>query len=225
MKWFHWQGLTGGNGMAHAYTVCINGYSGVPLRSFAVLRENMKNYKKRILFGGERHMSQPGKDVCGQCGCGYEHTHLPGCAGEECPACGKVLIGCCCESLSPYDAEKIIQGLYSQFTDLESALHSAGEEACPAGGKSSYLQHAVMRYIFANVPDTARTEIARVFHLRFPGLIPHLQDEEGRGYYTAEQLSEALDIPLQEVNERIDAMATAGRSIHMGEGKKLRKIH
>lgn len=185
----------------------------------------MKNYAKRLPFGAERHMVQAGNETCGQCGCPQEQTHLPGCAGEECPACGKLLIGCCCQRLSPYDGEKIIQGLYHQFRDLHSALQVAGEGNCPSGGKSSYLQHAVMRYIFEHVPDTARTEIARAFHLRFPGLVPHVQDEEGRGYYTAEQLSKALDIPLQEVNERIDAMATVGRSIEMGEGKKLRKIH
>lgn len=185
----------------------------------------MKDYKKRVPFGAENNLPQSGRETCGQCGCRREETHLPGCAGEECPACGKVLIGCCCECLSPYDGEEIIQGLYGQFDDLPTALQAAGEEGCSAGGKSSYLQHAVMRFVFENVPDTARTEIARAFHLRFPGLVPQLLDEEGRGYYTAEQLSKALDIPLQEINERIDAMITAGRSIRMGEGKQLRKIH
>lgn len=185
----------------------------------------MKNYRKRVPFGDERCMVKAGKELCGECGCPQAQFHLPGCADEECPECGKALIGCCCECLSPYDGEKIIQGVYSQFGDLESAMQAAGEESCSAEGHSSYLQHAAMRYIFDNVPDTARTEIARAFHLRFPGLVPLMQDEEGRGYYTAEQLSEALDIPLQEVNERIDAMVAAGKSIHMGEGKKLRKIH
>jgi hypothetical protein len=185
----------------------------------------MKVYKKRVLFGAEKRMIQIGKDICGQCGCRQDHLHVPGCAGEECPECGKALIGCCCQCLSPYDGENIILGLFGQFRDLESALQAAGDEGCPSGGTSSYLQHAVMRYIFENVPDTARTEIARAFHLRFPGLVPYLQDDEGRGYYTAQQLSEALDIPLHEVNERIDAMASAGRTIPMGEGKKLRKVH
>ncbi len=185
----------------------------------------MKNYKTRVLFGDEKRMVQPGKDACDYCGCPVGHTHMPGCVSEECPNCGKVLIGCCCEILSPYDGEKIIQALYGQFRDLEAALQAGGEEGCSPGSKSSYLQHAVMRYIFEHVPDTARIELAKAFHLRFPGLVPHLQDEDGRGYYTAEQLSEALDIPVQEVNERIDAMTTAGKSIQMGEGKTLRKIH
>lgn len=185
----------------------------------------MKEYLTRIPFGSERYMTQTGVEHCIECDCELDNLHLPGCSNEECPTCGKSLIGCCCESLSPYDGEKIIQGVYTQFSDLETAIKAAGEEGCRESVGSSYLQHAVMRYIFENVPDTARTEIARAFHLRFPGLIPTMQDEDGRGYYTAEQLSKALDIPLSEVNERIDAMVTASRSIQMGQGKKMRKIH
>lgn len=185
----------------------------------------MKEYISRVPFGSESVMIQAHEEKCQECGCEYDHLHVPGCAGEECPKCGKALIGCCCESLSPYDGENIIQGLYRQFVSLESALQAAGEESCRRTSKSSYLQHAAMRYIFDNVPDTARSEIARAFHLRFPGLIPRMQDDEGRGYYTAEQLSEALDIPLSEVNERIEAMMTASNTIAVGQGKKLRKIH
>jgi len=185
----------------------------------------MKNYRERIPYGRERWMVQAARDSCGQCGSQRESEHQPGCAGEECPVCGKMLIGCCCDSLSPYDTEKIILALYRQFNDLESALQAAGEEGCAGAEKSSYLQHAVMRYIFEHVPEEARTEIARVFHLRFPGLVPQLQDEEGRGYYTAEQLAEALDIPLAEINERIEAMLTADRTISTGDGRKLRKVH
>lgn len=170
-------------------------------------------------------MIQPAMEMCGQCGCLRGELHHPGCAEEECPRCGKVLIGCCCECLSPHDGEKIILAVYRQFSNLETALQAAGEEGCSAGGGSSYLQHAVMRFIFENVPDDARTEIARAFHLRFPGLVPQLQDDEGRGYFTAEQLAEALDIPLEEINERIEAMITAGRTLATGEGRKLRKIH
>ena len=170
-------------------------------------------------------MVQAGRDSCGQCGCRREEEHKAGCDGEECPVCGKMLIGCCCDALSPHDAEKIILALYRQFNNLESALQAAGEDGCSSTSKSSYLQHAVMRYIFEHVPEEARTELARVFHLRFPGLVPQLQDEEGRGYYTAEQLAEALDIPLAEINERIEAMVTAGRTISTGDGRKLRKVH
>ncbi len=185
----------------------------------------MKNYKKRVPFGAEKVMIQAGRQYCNECGCPHEIEHMAGCTGEECPQCGKALIGCCCESLSPFDGEKIIQGIYSQFTGLENAMQAAGDEACRTGGSSSYLQHAAMKFIFDNVPDTARTEISKAFHLRFPGLVPVLQDDEGRGYYTAEQLSNALDIPVKEVNERIEAMLTAGKDIHLGKGKKLRNIH
>lgn len=170
-------------------------------------------------------MTQPGGAACEQCGCGLDDLHQPGCGAEECPTCGKILIGCCCQDLSPLDGEKVVVALYRQFTDLASALKATGEEGWSAAGGSSYLQHAVMRYIFDNVPDSARTEIARVFHLRFPGLVPQLQDDEGRGYYSAEQLAQALDVPLQEINERIEAMVEAGRDLATGVGRKLRKVH
>lgn len=185
----------------------------------------MKKYRKRVPFGQERRMGQADRQTCRQCDCLLHEMHQPGCTEEECPTCGKMLVGCCCESLSPYDGEKIILGLYRQFKDLESALQAAGEEMCASPAKSSYLQHAVMRYIFEHVPEDARSEIARAFHLRFPGLVPQLQDEDGRGYYTAEQLAEALQIPLSEINERIEAMITAGLSVSTGQGRKLRKVH
>ena len=186
----------------------------------------MKIYRKRIPFGAEKILVQAGEQSCAHCGTSPGRFHLGGCSAEECPQCAKALIGCCCECLSPHDGELIINGLYFQFSDLESALQAAGEEeSCPAGGTSSYLQHAVMKYIFDNVPETAKTEITRAFHLRFPGLVPALKDEDGRGYYTAEQLSRALDMPIEEVNERINAMLTTGRTILPGEGRKLQKIH
>lgn len=185
----------------------------------------MRDYPKRLAFGSERQLRQPDGEQCDECGCVTGSLHHAGCAGEECPVCAKAVIGCCCEALSPYDGEKIIQGVYNQFRDLASAIKAAGEESCPHGGGSSYLQHAVMRFIFNNVPEDARAELTQAFHLRFPGLVPQLQDEDGRNYYTAEQLSEALDIPVSEVNERIEAMVSAGKTIHFGEGKKLRKVH
>lgn len=185
----------------------------------------MKAYKNRILFGEEKQLLQVGEERCSVCGCSVRSFHAAGCSAEECPECGKALVGCCCEVLSPYDAEKIIQGLFSQFEDLEAALEAAGDERCPGAAGSSYLQHAVMKYIFNNVPESARREIARAFHSRFPNLTPHIQDEDGRGYFTAEQLADALDIPLQEVNERIDAMVASGQVIQTPDGKLLRKVH
>lgn len=185
----------------------------------------MRDYPKRLAFGSERQLRQPTNDQCDECGCGKGDEHQAGCASEECPICAKAVIGCCCEALSPHDSEKIIQGLYNQFHDLEGAIQTAGEESCPSRTGSSYLQHAVMRFIFDNVPEDARAEVTQAFHVRFPGLVPTLQDEDGRNYYTAEQLSEALDIPVSEVNERIEAMVTAGKTIHFSNGKKLRKVH
>ena len=182
-------------------------------------------YRKRVAFGSERQLQQSGEGRCGVCGCQVGETHVAGCEAEECPVCGQVVIGCCCGGLSPHDGERIIGALYRRFSDLESALRVVDEGYCASGGGSSYLQHAVMRFIFEHVPDEAREEIVRVFHLRFPGLVPQLQDDEGRGYYTAEQLAEALGIPLGEVNERIEAMIAAGDTIATGLGRKLRKVH
>ena len=185
----------------------------------------MKMNKKRIPFGSERRILQADARRCASCRRRSGKLHEPGCAEEECPECGKSLVGCCCEILSPYDSEKIIQGLYDQFDSLESALSATGEEGCSDSGASSYLQHAVMRYIFNHVPDQARRQIEEAFHLRFPGLVPHLLDDEGRAYYTAEQLAKALGMPLQEVHERIDAMVTSGQSIKISDSRTLRRVH
>ncbi len=185
----------------------------------------MKNRKQRVPFGAEINLVQAGAETCAHCHSPRGTPHIAGCVAEECPQCGKPLIGCCCQCLSARDETKIIQGLYAQFEDLEGALQAIGKESCPAGSTPSYLQHAVMQFIFHNVPQSARMEITRAFHLRFPALVPALQDEEGRAYYTAEQLSQALDIPLSEVNERIDAMVDAGQSIMVKDGATLRKVH
>ena len=181
----------------------------------------MKKHDSRIRFGAETVLVQVDA-VCRSCGAGKGRLHRPGCPDEECPGCAKAIIGCRCESLSPYEAEKIIHGLYAQFDNLEGALSSAGEKGLKG---SSYLQHAAIRYIFNHIPESARKEIEEAFHLRFPELVPLLQDEEGQGYYTAEQLAEVLNIPLAEVNERIEAMIIAGQPIRTPEGKVLRKVH
>lgn len=185
----------------------------------------MKAYKKRVPFGEEQQLVQAGGGACTSCGCRLHELHSAGCSAEECPCCGKALVGCCCEVLSPYDAEIIIQGLFSQFENPEAALAAAGDENCTDGNGSSYLQHAVMKYLFAHMPESAKQEITETFHSLFPNLIPHLQGDDGRGYFTAEQLAAALGIPLQEVHERIDAMVASGQVIQTPEGKLVRKVH
>jgi hypothetical protein len=52
-----------------------------------------------------------------------------------------------------------------------------------------------------------------------------LQDETGYGYYTAEQLSLALQIPLAEVHEKIEAMVAAGQGVRFGDGIRLQKVN
>lgn len=175
-------------------------------------------------FGAEITLVQAGRQRCIHCQQPLGQFHVAGCGAEECPKCGRPLIGCDCACLAPHDGEKIIRGIYRQFSDLEGALAAIGRDTSDVSA-ASYLNHAAMQFIFDHVPEAAREEITRVFHLRFPGLVPVLQDEQGRAYYTAEQLSAALDIPLSEVNERIDAMVSAGQGIVIRDGGTLRKVH
>lgn len=185
----------------------------------------MKKSEQRVPFGTEKNLIQPGVEACVNCGCSKGEQHVDGCSQEECPACRCVLIGCSCDCLSLHESARIIHALYLQFMDLDSALLAVAVDEKRETEKTSYLLHAAMQYIFNNVPDTIRAEITQAFQLRFPGLVPALQDEDGQGYYTAEQLSAALDIPLAEVHERIDAMVAAGQGIKFGDGVKLRKVH
>ncbi|HBG18225.1 MAG TPA: hypothetical protein DDY32_02840, partial [Desulfobulbaceae bacterium] len=71
----------------------------------------------------------------------------------------------------------------------------------------------------------ARAGLNRLFQENHPGLVPQLQDETGFGYYTAEQLSVALHIPLAEVNEKIEAMVAAGQGIRFGDGIRLHQVN
>lgn len=132
---------------------------------------------------------------------------------------------CGCGCLSPHDSAPIIQALFKQFEGLEEALGSLEAMPPPPGAGPSLLQHAVMQYVFHVAPDTVKHEITEAFHLRFPGLIPALQDEKGKGYYTVDQLAKALGVSPGEVQERIEAMETAGQDIERSEGKDLHKVH
>ena len=58
-----------------------------------------------------------------------------------------------------------------------------------------------------------------------PGLVPLLRDGEGRGYYTAEQLSQALAIPVAEVHERVGAMVEAGQKVRFADPRDGEKIN
>lgn len=185
----------------------------------------MKKYHKRIHYGDETRLQQPGRQTCADCGCKRGEYHGEGCAQEECPSCYGMLIGCSCDSLSIHDSARIIQALSMQFSDLHSALMAVGQIQGEQTERPSYLYHAAMQYLFANLPDNVKQEVTGAFQLRFPGLVPALQDENGQGYYTAEQLAKALDIPLAEVQERIEAMVAAGQGIRFADGVKLRKVH
>ena len=127
--------------------------------------------------------------------------------------------------MPPQDAARIVQSLYHQFTSMETALHIVTDRAADDTSNFSYLHHAAMQYLFTHLPDSVQAEISRVFQIRFPGLVPIVQDASGHGYYTAEQLSKALDMPLAEVRERIEAMIAAGQGLRFADISKLRKIH
>lgn len=183
----------------------------------------LKNYPDRVEVGSERMLS--GTSVCPGCGMEKGQLHTLGCAFEECPICRKFLIGCQCNCLSPRDSEKIIQSLHRQFTDLVDAALVVTAAGIETGEQTSYLIHAAMQFLYENVSETTREELNRGFQASHPGLVPQLQDESGYGYYTAEQLSEALQIPLSAVHEKIDAMVAAGQGLRFGDGIQLQKVN
>lgn len=183
------------------------------------------NHPPRIAFGEEMNIRQD-EDTCPLCGCQRGAFHAFGCSNEECPECHTMLIGCACDRLPALDSARIIQALTAQFRSFDEALailNSGGSNEVTAN--FSYLHHAAIQFIFFQLPQEARTEIGRVFQLRFPSLIPVAVDDAGRGYFTAEQLSEALDMPVAEVRERIEAMIAAGQGLRFADIKKLHKVH
>jgi hypothetical protein len=82
-----------------------------------------------------------------------------------------------------------------------------------------------MQYLYENVAEEARLEVTRSFQENYQGLVPLLKDEQGHGYYTAEQLAAALRIPLAEVQEKIDAMVAAGQGIRLGDTIRMDKVN
>ena len=181
----------------------------------------------RIPFGKETNIRLD-EETCPVCGCQHGALHAFACSNEECPSCHTMLIGCNCDCLPAVDSARIIQRLVSQFQNFDQALAIAGiDENNPHGAtvNCSYLYHAAIQFIFFQLPQEARAEIGRVFQIRFPSLTPIAVDDAGHGYYTAEQLSQALDMPLDEVRERIEAMIAAGQGLRVADIKNLRKVH
>lgn len=186
----------------------------------------------RIPFGKETNIGQD-EETCSLCGCQSGVFHAFGCSNEECPACHTMLIGCLCDCLSALDSARIIQALTRQFKSFDEALAIIGatgddpNRANPdrATANFSYLHHAAIQFIFFQLPEEARAEVGRVFQIRFPSLTPVAVDDAGRGYFTAEQLSAALDMPLAEVRERIEAMIAAGQGLRFTDIKNLHKVH
>jgi hypothetical protein len=135
-----------------------------------------------------------------------------------------LLIGCACTCLSPGEGERIIKALRDSFACPEDALQVVmGSER--GAERSSYLVHAAMHALYDQLPPTARAELQRHFSLRYPTLVPLLRDGHGNGYYTAEQLAVALDIPLAEVQQRIEAMVDAGQGIRFADGIVVEKVN
>jgi len=182
----------------------------------------LKKYLERVTVGSELVMAC--NPSCPECRQPAGEMHAFGCGCEECPGCRKILIGCHCNCLSPADSAKIIKALHDQFTDVTDAAEvvtAAGDEP---GLDASYLIHAAMQYLYENVAEALRADLNRGFQESHPDLVPLLQDETGHGYYTAEQLSVALQIPLIEVHEKIDAMVAAGQGIRFGN-HRLQKVN
>ncbi|EKD34626.1 MAG: hypothetical protein ACD_75C02256G0003 [uncultured bacterium] len=184
---------------------------------------NIKKYLDRVRVGSEQAMICSSE--CPGCRRPVGETHSLGCQYEECPGCRKTLIGCNCNCLSPYDSARIIQALHGQFSKLADAVEVVTAAESGRGGEESYLIHAAMQFLYENIPAAARDGLHRLFQENHPGLVPQLQDETGYGYYTAEQLSVALRIPLAEVHEKIEAMVAAGQGIRFGDGIRLQKVN
>ena len=184
---------------------------------------NIRKYLDRIPVGAERDLVFGGE--CPGCRQPPGANHGLGCRHEECPNCHRILIGCNCSCLSPYDSASLIKALHGQFASLADAVEVVSAAEAGRGGEESYLVHAAMQYLYENIPETARIGLIRLFQQNHPGLIPQLQDDEGYGYYTAEQLSVALRIPLEEVNEKIEAMIAAGLGIRFGDGIRLHRVN
>lgn len=183
----------------------------------------LKKYLDRILVGSERLIAC--HNVCPGCGMAAGASHGFGCPHEECPACRKIVIGCQCNCLSPTDSAKIVKALHDQFVRLGDAVRVVTAAGVEPGRECSYLIHAAMQYLYENVGQSIRVELNHDFRKRYPDLVPLLQDETGYCYYTAEQLSAALHIPLAEVHEQIDAMVAVGQGTRFGDGIRLQKIH
>jgi hypothetical protein len=183
----------------------------------------MRKYFDRVRVGSEQ--TAVFGSECPGCRRPAGEAHSFGCQYEECPQCRRTLIGCNCNCLSPYDSARVIKALHDQFGRLADAVEvvTAGEKG--DGREESYLIHAAMQYLYENIPDAARDGLHRLFQESHPGLVPQLQDESGYGYYTAEQLSVALRIPLDEVHEKIEAMVAAGQGIRFGDGIRLQKVN
>lgn len=183
----------------------------------------LEKYLDRISVGSERTTAY--HEACSGCGMPVGAMHNFGCAHEECPGCRRILIGCHCNCLSPADSAKIIKALHDQFTNPADAVKVVTVTGAEPSRDASYLMHAAMHYLYENIPEASRADLNRSFQQNHPGLVPLLQDETGYGYYTAEQLSLALQIPLAEVHEKIEAMVAAGQGIRFGDGIRLQKVN
>ncbi len=182
----------------------------------------IKKYLARIRVGEEQALSFNGE--CPGCRQPPGALHGCGCGHEECPGCRQILIGCHCNSLSPLDSARIIKALHGQFKMLADAVQVVMATNVQ-DGEASYLIHAAMQYLYENVAEEARLEVTRSFQENYQGLVPLLKDEQGHGYYTAEQLAAALRIPLAEVQEKIDAMVAAGQGIRIGDTIRMDKVN
>jgi hypothetical protein len=182
----------------------------------------IKKYLSRVRVGEEQALAYSGE--CPGCRQPSGALHGCGCGYEECPGCRQILIGCHCNSLSPLDSARIIKALHGQFKTLADAVQVVMATNV-RDGEASYLIHAAMQYLYENVAEEARLELTRSFQENYQGLVPLLKDEQGHGYYTAEQLAAALHIPLAEVQEKIDAMVAAGQGIRIGVGFRMDKVN
>ena len=181
--------------------------------------------QKRVPYGSEQKTAAVRLNHCPSCRVVRGSLHKPGCSEEECPCCHGFVIGCQCNCLSTLDSTLIIQALYRQFTDLYCALQAANLHENNEKKGTSYLVHAAMQYLFEHIDEKSRDEINKKILISVPILKPSLYDEDGTGYYTSEQLAKAFDVSVEEINDRIEALSSAGFVIKKNEIENLKKSH
>jgi len=86
---------------------------------------------------------------------------------------------------------------------------------------NSILHRAAMLYAYRNAPPELKAKFAEGFHRFFPGLKVAGHDDDGRPYYTAASVAEALGASETELCD----MAEGLRPEERGEGVTIHRVN